>query len=142
MAFTYACICIDSYCCCCYHIYWLASYILILNCDLLLIGLDDIIQEISNTPYEGIIFQARRPLILTNSILIDNLPMEKCTKNQLDVYFTNKKKSGIDSYKGIEILDDKRAIVHLENKDGKHQIWYLCGYLFYVLYPLRYAQMS
>ena len=87
-----------------------------------LIGLDDIIQEISKNPYEDIVFQARRPLIFTNSILIDNLPTEKCNKDLLDVYFTNKKKSGIDSYKGIEILDDKRAIVHLENKDGE------CGY--------------
>ena len=36
----------------------------------------------------------------------------------LDVYFTNKKRSGIDSYKKIEILDDNRVIVHLESKDG------------------------
>ena len=82
-----------------------------------MIGLDDVILKISKTPYENVIFQARRPLVLT-SILIDNLPPQKCNKEQLDVYFTNKKKSGIESYKKIEILDDKRAIVHLESKYG------------------------
>ena len=88
------------------------------SCVLLLIGLDDIIQKISSTPYEGNVIQARRPLVLNNSILIDHLPTQKCTKEMLDVYFTNKKRSGIDSYKEIEILDDNRAIVHLESKDG------------------------
>ena len=82
-----------------------------------MIGLNDVILKISKTPYENVIFQARRPLVLT-SILIDNLPEQKCNKEQLDVYFTNKKKSGIESYKKIEILDDKRAIVHLESKYG------------------------
>ena len=83
-------------------------------------GLDDVILELRNKPYKGIIFKARRPLVLTNSILIDNLPVRKCDKEILDVYFTNPKKSGIESYKKIEVLDDKRAIVQLENKDGKH----------------------
>ena len=83
-----------------------------------MIGLDDVLQEISNTPFEGNVIQARRPLVLTSSILIDNLPTQKCNKHMLDVYFTNRKKSGIDSYKEIEILDDNRAIVHLESKDG------------------------
>lgn len=85
---------------------------------LLLIGLDDVIQKISSTPFDGNVIQARRPLVLTNSILIDNLPIQKCNKELLDVYFTNKKKSGIDSYKEIEILDNNRAIVHLESKEG------------------------
>ena len=84
----------------------------------ILIGLDVIIQKISSTPFEGNVIQARRPLVLTNSILIDNLPTQKCNKELLDVYFTNKKKSGIDSYKEIKILDDNRAIVHLKSKDG------------------------
>ena len=44
--------------------------------------------------------------------------MQKCNKHILDVYFTNKKRSGIDSCKKIEILDDNRAVVHLESKDG------------------------
>ena len=88
------------------------------SCVSLLIGLDDVIQKISSTSFEGNVIQARRPLVLTNSILIENLPTQKCNKHMLDVYFTNKKKLGIDSYKKIEILDDNRAIVHLESKDG------------------------
>ena len=89
-----------------------------MSCILLLIGLDDVIQKISSNPFEGNVIQARRPLVLSNNIFIDNLPTPKCNKEMLDVYFTNKKRSGIDSYKEIEILDDNRAIVHLENKDG------------------------
>ena len=81
-------------------------------------GLDDLIPRIISTPYEGAVLQARRPSVLTSSILIENLPTPKCNKELLDVYFTNKKKSGIDSYKRIEILDEKRAIVHLESEDG------------------------
>lgn len=83
-----------------------------------MIGLDDIILKISKSPYENVVLQARRPLVLTNSILVDNLPTLKCNEEQLDIYFTNKRRSGIDSYKKIEILDDKRAIVHLKSKDG------------------------
>ena len=81
-------------------------------------GLDDLIPKIISSPYEGAVLQARRPLVLTSSILIDNLPTQKCNKELLDVYFTNKKRSGIDSYKQIEILDEKRAIVHLESEEG------------------------
>ena len=81
-------------------------------------GLDDVVPKIINTPYEGVVLHARRPLVLTSSILIDNLPARKCNTELLDVYFTNKKRSGIDSYKEIEILDEKRAIIHLESEDG------------------------
>ena len=88
-----------------------------MNCVLLLTGLD-LIPRIISTPYEASFLQARRPSVLTSSILIDNIPTQKCNKELLDVYFTNKKKSGIDSYKKIEILDEKRAIVHLESEDG------------------------
>ena len=85
---------------------------------LLLIGLDDVVLAVSSKPYGNVVLQARRPMVLTNSILIDNLPKEKCNEEILDVYFTNKKKSGIDSYKKVEILDDNKAIVHLESKNG------------------------
>ena len=81
-------------------------------------GLDDLIPRIISTPYESAVLQARRPSVLTSSILIENLPTQKCDKELLDVYFTNKKKSGIDSYKKIEILDENKAIVHLESEDG------------------------
>ena len=81
-------------------------------------GLDDLISRIISSPYKGAVLQARRPSVLTSSILIENLPTLKCNKELLDVYFTSKKKSGIDSYKKIEILDEKRAIVHLESEDG------------------------
>ena len=112
------------------------------NCNLLVTGLDDVILEISKKPYEGIIFKARCALVLTNSILIDNLPALKCNKEMLDVYFTNPTKSGIESYKKIEILDDKRAIVQLKNKDGKHLYNIMLQYLkLSVLYPHRYAQI-
>ena len=100
-----------------------------MNCALLLncAGLDDVIQRIINTPYKGTVLQARRLSVLTSSILIDNIPTQKCNKELLDVYFTNKKQSGVNSYKKIEILDEKRAIVHLESEDGKHS-YYIYSY--------------
>ena len=82
------------------------------------IGLDDVIDKISNAPYEGNTIRARRPQISTNSILVENLPPKMYDKEMLDVYFTNKKKSGIEAYKEIEILDDNKAIVHLESQEG------------------------
>ena len=85
------------------------NYALLLNCT----GLDDVIKKIISNPYEGAVL-----MVMTSSILIDNLPTQKCNIELLDVYFTNKKRSGIDSYKEIEILDERRAIVHLESEDG------------------------
>ena len=74
--------------------------------------------KINTTPYEGNAIRARRPQVSTNSILVENLPPKMYDKEMLDVYFTNKKKSGIEAYKEIEILDDNRAIVHLESQEG------------------------
>ena len=89
-----------------------------LHVVLIIIGLDDVILKISSNPYENDVLQARRLLVFTNSILIENLPVQRCNKEMLDMYFTNKKRSGIDSYNKIEILDDNKAIVHLESKNG------------------------
>ena len=62
-------------------------------------------------------------------------------KGMLDVYFTNKKKSGIEVYKELEILDDNRAIVHLESQDGKLIVHSKINIYINVLYlyPCRYA---
>ena len=108
-----------------------------------MIGIDDLILEINNNPCEDIVLQATCPLVLTSSILIANLPVQMCNKELLDMYFTNKKRSGIDSYKEIEILDDNRAIVHLESKDGMYNMRDVASFhLFCILCPCRYASLS
>ena len=57
----------------------------------------------------------------------------------LDIYFTNKKKSGIEAYKEIEILDDSRVIVHFDTQDGMLSVFNKINIYVSYLYPCRYA---
>ena len=66
--------------------------------------------------------QARRPVVLATSVLLENIPTQKCNKDWLDMYLTNKSASGIESYKEIQVIENGRVIVHLENKDGKNLV--------------------
>ena len=76
----------------------------------------------NSTPLGEDHVQARRPASLANSVLIQNIPTQRCTEDWLEMYFTNKNKSGIESYKEIEVVDHGTAIVHLNNKDGKTHV--------------------
>ena len=82
--------------------------------SILLLGLDGVITQILNTPLEKFHIQARRPVMLANSVLVENIPMERCSKDWLDMYFTNKSKSGIESYKEIDILSNQKVVLHLK----------------------------
>jgi len=74
----------------------------------------------NSTPLgDKIQIQARRPISFTNSVLIQSIPVQRCNEDWLEMYFTNKNKSGIESYKEIEVIDHGMAIIHLNNKDGK-----------------------
>ena len=63
--------------------------------------------------------EARRPVILANSVLVENIPTERCNRDWLDMYFTNRSKSGIESYREIDILSCQKVVIHLENQSGK-----------------------
>jgi len=96
------------------------------------IGIDAIIGNINHTPLEGIILMATRPpvvmkpkpMVITNDIKISDLPAEKCSLKVLRKYFSNKKKSGIDTYKGIEIINKTTAILQLHDEKGKNEFCY------------------
>jgi len=83
------------------------------------LGLDDLILQISSTPLIDKVLTARRPVILTNSVLIENISSLKCDEDLLELYFSNRRKSGISSFKELQILDNGKVIIHLDNKDGK-----------------------
>jgi len=79
-----------------------------------------VITTISNTPLEQQFHvQARRTVILANSVLVENVPTERCNRDWLDMYFTNRSKSGIESYRGIDILSCQKVVIHLDNQNGK-----------------------
>lgn len=74
----------------------------------------------STTPLADKLYvQARRPVSYASSVLIQNIPTQRCTEDWLEMYFTNKNKSGVESYKAIEVLDHGMAIIHFNNKSGK-----------------------
>jgi len=106
------------------------SMMSVFKCALFL-GLDDLITKISSTPLnKEVHIQARHPVLLPNSVLIENIPMSRCTEDWLEMYFTNRNKSGIESYKGMQILENGKVVVHLESKDGKINIF--CSNFTYV----------
>lgn len=63
---------------------------------------------------------ATESLVLTNDIEISNLPSRNCSFDKLNEYFHNKKKSGINSFKDIKIVDQNTAILCLEDEEGTH----------------------
>jgi len=116
------------------------------------IGIDAIINNINRTPLEGTILMATRspvvtketpsqgtilavtkplvitkkpkPPVITNDIKISNLLASKCSLKVLHKYFSNKKKSGINAYKGIEIIDKTTAILQLHDEKGRYEFCY------------------
>ena len=55
-------------------------------------------------------------------MIIKNLPPAKCDEDTLDLYFSNKKKSGTDQYKSIKILANDTAVVDFEDEQSKQCI--------------------
>jgi len=68
---------------------------------------------------DKVYLQARRSVVLSNSVLMENVPAQRCNEKWLKVYLDNKSKSGISSYKKIQIFDNGKIAIHLESKDGK-----------------------
>lgn len=101
--------------------YQLTSYAMYKNflVHLSPLGLDDLMTTISSTPLIDQPIKASRPMVLSTSVLMQNIPTRKCTKEWLDMYLTNTSISGIESYKEIQIIEDGRVIVHLNDKKGK-----------------------
>lgn len=52
-------------------------------------------------------------------MIIRNLSDKKCDEDTLDLYFSNKKKSGVDQYKSIEILGNNTAIVDFGDEENE-----------------------
>jgi len=96
----------------------------------------------SSTPLgDKIHIQARRPVSFANSVLIQSIPIQRCNEDWLEMYFTNKNKSGIESYKEIEVIDHGTAIIRLNNKDGKtHK--FIFHFIFTIIIMFRYGDNS
>ena len=55
----------------------------------------------------------------STSVVISNVIDIKRSEEFLSLYFTNPKLSGVSGYDDIELLDDGRVIVHLEDQKSK-----------------------
>ena len=83
--------------------------------------LDDIIDEISKKPFAkaGQYIKAEKVPLCT-SVIIKNIAPYKCDEDTLDLYFSNKKKSGADQYKSMKILANDTAVVDFEDELSKY----------------------
>ena len=92
------------------------------------VGIDAVIGNINRTPLEKTVLTATKPpvviqpkpVVLTNDIKISNMSADKCSTKALHKYFTSKKKSGINTYKGIKVLSKTTAVLQLSNESGKN----------------------
>lgn len=82
--------------------------------------LDDIIDKISRKQFTkaGHYIKAEKVPACT-SMIIKNVPPDKCDEETLDLYFCSKKKSGVDQYKSIEIIDSGTAVVDFGDEQSK-----------------------
>ena len=55
----------------------------------------------------------------STSVVIRNIIDKKRKEEFLKLYFTNAKHSGVSTYDGLEILDDGRVIVHLQDQESR-----------------------
>ena len=112
------------------------SYVLYI----LTVGINSVISKINSKPLKGTTLIATECMVkttdsvasnsavLTNDILIDNLPDEKCSTSKLSKHFCSKKKSGISFCKGIKIVKRNMAVIQLEDENG---IELLCMFLLF-----------
>ena len=106
----------------------LRSCVYFLHKLLYCIGIDAVIGSINCTPLEGVVLTATRPpvvikpkpIIFTNDVTISNLSADKCSTKALHKYFSNKKKSGINTYKAIKIINKTTAVLQLKDESGKN----------------------
>ena len=56
----------------------------------------------------------------STSVVISNIIETKRNEDYLSVYFINPKYSGVSGYDDMEILDDGRVIVHLQDQKSKN----------------------
>ena len=79
--------------------------------------------------------------VFTNDVVITNLTAKNCSIDKLKDYFSNKKKSGISSFKDIKIVNQSTAILCLEDEEGMYilvsfyYLWYVAQ-LFCILISL------
>ena len=55
----------------------------------------------------------------SKSVVISNIVETKRNEDFLSLYFTNPKHSGVSGYDDMELLDDGRVIVHLQDQKSK-----------------------
>ena len=56
----------------------------------------------------------------STSVMISNIIETKRNEDYLSLYFTNPKYSGVGGYDDMELLDDGRVIVHLQDQKSKN----------------------
>lgn len=56
--------------------------------------------------------------VLTDDIMISNVPDDKCSTSELSKHFGSKKKSGSSSCKAVSIVKSNTAVVQLEDDKG------------------------
>ena len=93
---------------------------------LFIVDLDNIIDEITKKPFTkaGHYIKAEKVPACT-SVIIKNLPPDKCDEDTLDLYFSSKKKSGVDQYKSIKILAKDTVVVDFEDEQSKQCIQFM-----------------
>ena len=92
--------------------------------------LDNIINAFSKKSFTGHYIKAEKVPACT-SVIIKHIPPEKCDKDSLDLYFSNKKKSGVDQYKTIEILANDVAVVDFGDEQSKQHTQFTIMYHVY-----------
>ena len=104
----------------------------IISYDILLYvtGISTIISEINSKPLKETTLSASEctvkttdasiSAVLTDDIMISNLPDDKCSAGKLSRHFGSKKKSGSSSFKAISIVKSNTAVVQLEDDKGIH----------------------
>ena len=93
-------------------------------------GIDAIIAIINRTPLEGTFFLATVPPVvispnsaaLSSCITIKGLLAKNCSVEVLQKYFSNKKKSGINTYEAIKIINKTTAILQLADEKGEDDL--------------------
>ena len=91
-------------------------------------GIDGVIATINRTPLGSTFFLATIPPVvikpkpgaLSLDITISNLPADKCSVTVLQTYFSNKRRSGINTYKAIRIVNKTTAILQLPDETGEN----------------------
>ena len=83
------------------------------------VGIDAVIGNINRTPLQGIVLIATKPPVV---ITISNLPTGKCSTKVLQKYFSNKTKSGINSYEAIKVVNKTTAVLQLKDESGENNL--------------------